>query len=61
LIISKLQEVREAKGISRGELALKCVITTETIRRAEAGGSVTYSTALRLAKGLKVDVADIRG
>lgn len=60
LILKNLKTEREGKDMTRETLASMAMVTTETIRRAECGKSVTHSTASRIAKALKVAVSKIQ-
>lgn len=56
-----LRQWRRLKNISQKELADKANVTDETIRRYESDGleNAKYSTALKIAEVLGVDLKDI--
>lgn len=55
----KLKAVREAKGVSRYELAKKAKLQWRTIPAIENGGDVKLSTLRRIADVLKVNIKDL--
>lgn len=55
----KLKEVREAKGMSRYELAKKTKLNYRTILAIENSGDVKLSTLQRIAGILQVNVKDL--
>ena len=59
-MFNRLEEVREARGLSRNELAVGADVHYQTIGYIERGEySPSLSLALTLAKILRVDVQDI--
>ena len=56
----RLKKLRAARGMSQGALAKKADITREYVNKLEAGRyDPTVSVVQRLAKALKVSVAEL--
>ena len=57
----KIKEVREAKGMTQGELALEAGVSRTIIAGLESGavGNTTVATLIKIAKALNVTVEDI--
>jgi transcriptional regulator with XRE-family HTH domain len=55
----RLEELREARGLSQAELARRSGVPQSTISRIEAGetGSITLANLEKLADGLDVNAA----
>lgn len=57
---AKIRKLREARGLTQGELAEKAGVTREYVARLEAGRyDPSLSTIERLAKALKVKPAEL--
>ena len=57
---TRIKELREKEGIDRLELAERCSTTPDVIRGLEEGTMEPYLTlAIRIARGLGVDVIDL--
>ena len=55
----RLKEIREAKGVSRYQLAKKAGLQYRTIPAIENGGDVKLSTLKRIADVLNISVKDL--
>ena len=54
LDIKTLKEIREERGISIGELALKAGVSPSTIARTENGLLIRNSSKVKIAKALNI-------
>ena len=54
-----LRDSREKRGISQERVAADAGVALSTIQRAEAGSAVRVATAVRLAKGLGLRLAEL--
>ncbi len=61
MILARLKEWRESRGIKQTELASAANVTPFTVVRAEGGGSLRVTSAKKLADALAVTVADLQG
>lgn len=60
MVINKLREIREEKGLSQEKLAQACDLSRNTIFLIENGEvNPTANTILRIAEALGVDVTEI--
>ena len=59
LDIKTLKEMREEKGLSIGELAIKAGVSPSTISRTENGLPIKNATKVKIAKALKVSLKEI--
>ena len=59
LDIKTLKEMREEKGLSIGELAIKAGVSPSTISRTENGLPIRKAAKVKIAKALKICPKDI--
>ena len=58
----RISQLREQKGISQRQLALRLELDRVTLNKIESGtGNPTFETLLRIAGGLDVEVQDLLG
>lgn len=55
----KIKKLREAKGLSMNQLAVKAGLNYRTVVAIENGGDVLVSTLKRIAAVLEVDVKEL--
>jgi len=59
--MNNLKAIREDKGLSVEELSQQANVTVDTIEGIESGATrASFSTALKLARALEVDVKSIQ-
>lgn len=56
-----IKSLREQQGLSRAELARRADMTDDTVRRAEAGQTITRVTAIKICRALGVGIEQITG
>lgn len=57
---SRVRELREARGITREQLAVKAGLSSSTLYLAERAGLITEATAVKLAAALDVRPEELR-
>lgn len=61
MVLTKLAEIRNARGLSPEQLALLAKVSYNTVRRAEKGKGVILNNAKAIAKTLKVTLKELEG
>ena len=59
ILINKLDELLETKGVSSEDLSCSTGLTRMTIFNARKGSGVTLNTAILIAQALDVSIEDI--
>jgi len=60
-VLTRLKELREAKGLSQEKLAAAAGLTGTTVASLEHGASCQMSSALKLAAALGVSLSELMG
>lgn len=56
---ARIREIREGKGLSREEVAIRAGVTAQAILHWEAGGVRTFSVLAKVANALGIDESAI--
>ena len=60
MVLTKLAEIRQSRGLTPEQLAVLAGMSYNTVRRAEKGRGVILNNAKALAKALRMDIRDLQ-
>lgn len=60
LVCKKINQIRKEKGLSFGEMALRCdVEKASLVRLCNTGTNITLQTLFKIANGLEIELKDL--
>lgn len=59
MVLTKLQQIMEVRGITAEELAVKTLMSHRSIENAKKGKGVLMNTGKRIAMGLKMKLEEL--
>jgi predicted transcriptional regulator len=60
MVLTKLTEILENRGMAIEELAAKTLLSAKTIYNAKKGRGVSLNTGKRIAKTLRLDLSQLQ-